>query len=154
MPSVESKTTIAAPPLRALRALRSDLAQLADHVGDIDRVEVLESGSDQTLCRWSGRVTTPFGAPLQFQWTEREVWDEAAVTCTFAQTEGDFDQYGGSWTFAPSGEGCELTLGIEFSKDVGGLGAIVENLLKGKVQELADALVQAAKHLAEATETT
>jgi ribosome-associated toxin RatA of RatAB toxin-antitoxin module len=154
MPSVESKTTIAAPPLRALRALKSDLAQLADHVGDIQQVEIIESGSDQTLSRWSGEIGTPFGTPIRFQWTERETWDEAAVTCAFAQTEGDFDEYGGTWTFASSGEGCELTLSIEFSKDVGGLGAFVENLLKGKVQELADALVQAAKRLAEATETT
>ncbi|MFQ6097659.1 MAG: SRPBCC family protein, partial [Armatimonadota bacterium] len=136
-------------PSDAVRALRPNLPRLADAIDDIEQIEIVEEEGNRTVSRWSGRAQTPFGGPIRFQWTEEGAWDEAGGTYTVRQTEGDFDEYRGTWAFAPSGDGCELTLGIEFAKEIGGLGPVVENLLQSRLQSMADALVRAAKQLAE-----
>jgi uncharacterized membrane protein len=149
MPTVESRLTINASADAAYSAARDSIEKLPEFLANIDSIEVPERQEGRSVSKWVGQVQTPFGAPVRFAWTEEDIWDDETRTCTFAQTEGDFDQYEGTWRFAAEGDGCETHLTINFAKDIPGLGPLIQNLLQSKVQEMCDDTLQGLKRMIE-----
>ena len=149
MPTVESTLTIDAPAGEAYVAARDRIEELAGHLDNVESIEVLERAGPRTVSRWVGSVDTPFGQSVKFKWTEADIWDDAALTCTFEQTEGDFDVYKGTWSFADSDGDCACTLQIEFAKDIPGIGPLIQGLLQKKVQEMADNTLAGLKRMVE-----
>ncbi|MFQ6130591.1 MAG: type II toxin-antitoxin system RatA family toxin [Armatimonadota bacterium] len=148
MPTVESKTTINAPPADVYAAARDRIAELADFLDNVSSIEVLEREGNRAVTKWAGSVEA-FGRNISFDWTEEDQWDDDALTCTFKQTGGDFDVYEGTWSFSEAEEGCESVLRLEFAKDIPGVGALIQGLLQQKVQEMSDATLAGLKKMVE-----
>jgi uncharacterized membrane protein len=149
MPTVESRIAIEAQPEDVYANARDSIEQLASFLANVESIEVLERDADRSVSKWAGQVATPFGTPIRFQWTEEDVWDDEACTCTFKQTEGDFDQYDGVWRFEPAGDGCETHLTINYAKEIPGIGPLIQNLLQSKVQEMCDDTLRGLKRMVE-----
>lgn len=149
MPTVQSQLTINDSPDVVYEAARDKIETLADFLANVDSIEVLERDEGRSVSKWVGQIQTPFGAPLRFSWTEEDIWDDAARTCTFKQTEGDFDQYDGVWRFGSAGDGCETHLTINYAKEIPGLGPLIQNLLHSKVQEMCDDTLNGLKRMVE-----
>ncbi len=149
MPTVESTLTIEAPAAQVYAAARDRIEDLAAFLDSVEAIEVLEREGPRTVSRWAGSVDTPFGQAIKFKWTEADTWDDEALTCTFEQTEGDFDLYKGVWAFSDSDGSCLCALQIEFAKDIPGIGAMIQGLLQGKVQEMADNTLAGLKRMVE-----
>jgi uncharacterized membrane protein len=149
MPTVESRLTIDASPDAVYAAARDSIENLPEFLANVESIEVLEREPGRSLSKWVGQVQTPFGAPVRFAWTEEDTWDDETRTCTFTQTEGDFDQYEGTWCFAADGDGCETHLTLNFAKNIPGLGALIQNLLQSKVQEMCEDTLNGLKRMVE-----
>ena len=149
MPTAESRLTINASPDVVYAAARDSIEKLPEFLPNVDSIEVLEREANRAVSKWAGKVQTPFGAPVRFSWTEEDLWDDETLTCAFNQTEGDFDQYEGSWRFAADGDGCETHLAISFAKNIPGLGPLIQNLLQTKVQEMCNETLEGLKRMVE-----
>lgn len=148
MPTVESKTTINAPAADVYAAARDRIEELGSFLENVNAIEVLEREGSKAVTKWSGSVEA-FGRDITFDWTEEDLWDDDELTCTFEQTEGDFDQYQGTWSFTEVEGGCESALTLEFAKDIPGIGALIQGLLQSKVQEMCDGTLAGLKKMVE-----
>jgi uncharacterized membrane protein len=149
MPIVESRLAINASADEVYAAARDHIEDLPNFLTNVDSIEVLEREGSRSVSKWAGHVDTPFGVPVRFAWTEEDIWDDESRTCGFEQTEGDFDQYEGTWRFVAGEDGCEMHLTVNFAKEIPGLGPLIQNLLHTKVQEMCDDTLQGLKRMVE-----
>lgn len=89
-------------PLERVYAVAKDVERFGDIMPDVESVKILEREGSSTLTHWVG-IVAKFGRKIV--WTERDWWDDANHVCTFAQTEGDYEEYKGVWTFEATPEG-------------------------------------------------
>ena len=83
------------------------------------------------------------------KWFEKEHWDDEKRICTFSQVEGDFTEYEGEWYFEADGEGSKMRLIVRYELNLPLIGALIQGLLKKKVQENSDNMLAALKEKAE-----
>lgn len=146
MPTVEARVNIQAP-LDEVYALSRDIEAFPAFMPDVQEVTILEQSADgRQLSKWVG-IVKEFKRTIV--WTEEDYWDDAAHQCTFAQTQGDFALYQGTWTFAPVDGGTEVVLTLEYEYDVPLIGNLIKGLLLRKMQENCDNMLTAIKGKAE-----
>ncbi len=145
MPTVESQVSVAAPVERVYEIAR-DIERFPEFMADVVEVEVLEQTPERQVSRWVGLIKE---LNRKINWTEEDFWDEESRSCEFRMLEGDYTSYGGSWKFEPEGDGCLVTLVVEFEYEVPLVGALIKNLLKKKMQENCDSMLAALKAEAE-----
>jgi len=145
MPTVESQVSVAAPVERVYEIAR-DIERFPEFMADVVEVEVLEQTPERQVSRWVGLIKE---LNRKINWTEEDFWDEESRSCEFRMLEGDYTSYGGSWKFEPEGDGCLVTLAVEFEYEVPLVGALIKNLLKKKMQENCDSMLAALKAEAE-----
>lgn len=130
--------------------LAQDVKKFPDIMPDLDEVKVLEESSEgstrRTVSEWHGRIQK-FNRKMV--WTEEDFWDDAAHTCRFAQIKGDFDEYKGDWRFEEQGGGTRVALDLEYRFDIPLVGALMQKVVKGLIQENADNMLKALKTEAE-----
>lgn len=145
MPTVESQVSVAAPVERVYEIAR-DIERFPEFMADVVEVEILEQTPERQVSRWVGLIKE---LNRKINWTEEDFWDEESRSCEFRMLEGDYTSYGGSWKFEPEGDGCLVTLAVEFEYEVPLVGALIKNLLKKKMQENCDSMLAALKAEAE-----
>lgn len=138
MPQVRNVTVVAAP-LERVYAAAQDIEGLAPYIADVESIAVTDRqttpGGSVTTSAWVG-LLPEFRRKLR--WTERDVWDDAARTCTFEQLEGDFDAYSGRWSFTPEGAGTSVELVVDYVYEVPLIGPLIQRLVLKKVQDSVD----------------
>jgi ribosome-associated toxin RatA of RatAB toxin-antitoxin module len=145
MPSVET-TVLVEAPLDKVYALSRDIEHFPDFMEDVEQVTILEQTAERQVSRWVGNVKE---LRRVIRWTEEDFWNDQDHTCVFKQTEGDFTAYGGRWNFVPEGTGTRVTMGLDYEYNVPLVGALIQNILKKKMQANIDAMLAAIKKKAE-----
>jgi len=146
MPTVESRVAVQAP-LADVYALSRNIEAFPEFMPDVMAVTILDQSPDgHQVSKWVG-IVKEFKRTIQ--WTEEDYWDDAAHTCTFRQTEGDFGLYQGDWAFKEADGGTEVVLTLEYEYDVPLIGNLIKGLLHRKMQENCDNMLAAIKAQAE-----
>jgi ribosome-associated toxin RatA of RatAB toxin-antitoxin module len=145
MPSVESIVVVEAP-LETVYALSRDVERFPEFMEDVEEVTILERTPERQVSRWVGNVKE---LRRVIRWTEEDFWNDQEHTCVFRQTEGDFTAYGGTWAFAPEGTGTKVTMTLDYEYVVPLIGALIQSILKKKMQANIDAMLGAIKRKAE-----
>jgi uncharacterized membrane protein len=146
MPTVTSEITIDAD-VDKVYAIARDIERFPEFMEDVESVEILEQTPERQISRWSS-IIREFGRKIA--WVEEDHWDDAAKTCTWQQTEGDFTRYEGTWEFTPTTAGATLAkLQIDYEFNVPLLGALIQGIVKKKMQDNTEAMLAAIKAKAE-----
>jgi coenzyme Q-binding protein COQ10 len=143
MPFVE--TTI------VIEALARDVYELAkgqerfpEFMPDVESVVILEREPHRMVSRWKTLVED---APIE--WTEEDLFDDAALRVDYKLIEGDLDTFEGSWTFEETDGRTFVTLGVEYDFGVPTLAELIGPTLHRKVRENSEMMLAALKREAE-----
>ena len=145
MPTIVSEVVVEAP-LEEVYALARDIERFPQFMEDVAEVTILEQTPERQVSRWVGLIKE---LRRKIIWTEEDFWNDREHTCAFRQTEGDFTEYGGRWEFAAEGEWTRVRLQVDYEYNVPLVGALIQNLLKKKMQANTDAMLAAIKGEAE-----
>jgi len=145
MPTVTAEVVVKAP-LEKVYALAKDIERFPEFMEDVEQVEILEQTSERQVSRWVG-VVKELGRKIR--WTEEDFWDDDGHVCRFRQIEGDFTSYEGVWSFEESAGGTLVKLEVTYEYRVPLVGALIQNLLKRKVQQNCQSMLDALKRKAE-----
>jgi coenzyme Q-binding protein COQ10 len=144
LPFVEVKIVIEAPA-RSVYELAKDFERFPEYMPDVEAVTVLERNGNRMLTHWKTLVEE---APIE--WTEEDIFDDAAVRIDYRLTEGDLDKFEGSWSFEELDGKTHVTLGVEYDFGVPTLAELIGPTLRKKVQENSEMMLAALKREAEA----
>jgi ribosome-associated toxin RatA of RatAB toxin-antitoxin module len=121
VPLVVTDAVVAGPPERAY-ALAKDMESYPRFMKDVVYLKVLSREQDAQLSEWHARLQGKI-----LRWKERDVFDDAAHTIRYAQTEGDLKRFEGAWTFEPTPEGgTRITLSCDFDLGIPMLSALLD----------------------------
>jgi uncharacterized membrane protein len=146
MAVVKSETRIGAP-LDRVFAVARDVARFPEYMDNVKSIEVVETDGDRVVTRWDAEAED---LRIRIRWTEEDVWDPVARTCTFRQIEGDYKTFRGVWRFTDEGEGVtrfESELEVEY--DVPLIGPLIRGLIAKKAKQNLDQTLAAIKRAAE-----
>jgi len=143
MPFVEC-TVIVDAPARLVYELAKDQERFPDFMPDVGLVTVLESRGNRTISRWKTLVED---APIE--WTEEDIFDDAALRVDYRLLEGDLDRFEGAWTFVERGGRTHVSLGIDYDFGVPTLAELIGPTLHRKVRENGEMMLTALKCEAE-----
>ena len=144
MPRVESSILINAPRDRVLAVAR-DNAAFPEFMADVKSLIVTETSPDglRVMSDWVG-VVQKFG--ITVRWTEEDVWDLDAGTCTFRQLKGDYDTFAGQWTFtAETPTTTRFDSFLDYGLEIPLVGALVKTLVHKIIQTNLDSTLLAIK---------
>ncbi len=148
MPTIESALHINHDPQQLFGLARDRVERLPEFSEEIESVTILEREGPRSVSRWVAKIKE-FNRTVE--WTEEDEWDESTRVCTFRQREGDFTRYEGVWRFeAAAGGGADVSIVLDYEYNVPLIGALIQGLLKRKVQENCDGTLKALEGLAEA----
>ncbi len=149
MPRIESSVTVNAPLARVWEIAR-DVESFPQFMPDLKSLAVLERSEDglRTVTEWVGLVKE---FKMTVKWTEEDLWDPEAHTCTFKMLKGDLSRYDGVWSFAEQDGAVRFDSVIDWQYDVPLIGPLIKNLIAAKMQENAEKVLTAIKERAEQT---
>jgi coenzyme Q-binding protein COQ10 len=143
VPLVVCEAVVPAPPARAF-ALASDMESYPRYMKDVVALRVLEREPGAQVSEWHARFQ---GRILR--WKERDVFDEAALTIRYAQTEGDLRRFEGAWTFEPAPGGTRVRLTCDFDLGIPMLAPLLDPVARLVVRKnCEDMLAAMAERLA------
>jgi ribosome-associated toxin RatA of RatAB toxin-antitoxin module len=146
MPSVSAELTVAAEPQRVY-AIARDVARYPEFMENVLAVHILEQTPERQVSRWES-IIREFNRTIT--WTEVDYWDEAALTCRWESTDGDFERFDGNWWFRAAEDGkTQAGLRIDYEYNVPLIGALIQRILKKKMQENVESMLAAIKSEAE-----
>ncbi len=149
MPRVESTTTIHAPYGKVLEVARQNDA-FPEFMADLHSLTVTETSPDglRVVSDWVG-IVPKFG--VKIRWTEEDVWDLTAGTCTFRQLKGDYEQFEGVWTFtSESADTTRFDSVLDYRIEIPLVGPLIKTILHKTVQNNLDSTLKAIKERCEA----
>lgn len=147
MPTVSSQRTIAATPQRVYEIARN-VERFPEFMDNVETVEILEQSPERQVSRW-GSIIREFNRTIT--WTEADYWDDEALTCRWESLSGDFERFNGDWRFTATPEGHTLAeLEIDYSYNVPLIGALIQKILKKKMQENVESMLAGIAGEAEA----
>jgi coenzyme Q-binding protein COQ10 len=114
---------------------------------NVDEVKICEDdGAGHTVTYWAASFKV---GPLtkQVKWTERDTWDEPALSCVFDLIEGDMKVYSGVWTFKPEGNGCVVDIAVDFELGIPLLGPMINSIVDQLMQQNCNELLAALEQL-------
>jgi len=143
MPFVETIVVIEAPA-RDVYELAKEFERFPDFMPDVESVVVLEREPQRLVSRWKTLVEE---APIE--WTEEDLFDDAALRVGYKLIEGDLEKFEGTWTFEDSGGATRVTLGVDYDFGVPTLAELIGPTLERKVRENSEMMLAALKREAE-----
>jgi coenzyme Q-binding protein COQ10 len=143
MPFVETTTVIEAPA-RDVYELAKNQERFPEFMPDVESVVILEREPHRMVSRWKTLVED---APIE--WTEEDLFDDAALRVDYKLIEGDLDTFEGSWTFEETDGRTFVTLGVEYDFGVPTLAELIGPTLHRKVRENSEMMLAALKREAE-----
>lgn len=69
------------------------------------------------------------------QWSETERYLKEKLRVEFEQTEGDFDEFSGFWTFVQDGDDCVLHFECDFDFGIDSLAGILDPIAERVIKE-------------------
>ena len=134
--------------LEEVYALAKNVETFPEFMPDLKSVKIVERSDDgsRTVSEWVG-IVKEFKTTLK--WTEEDIWDDAAKTCTFSMIKGDYSKYLGLWTFKDIGGKTQFDSEIEVEYDVPLVGALIKGLIAKKMKENVDNMLLAIKQKVE-----
>ena len=146
MATVNSTTTINAP-VDKVYAIAQDVTKFPDYMSNVKSIEIVERDGDRVVAKWVGEVED---LHIKIRWTEEDIWDPVARTCTFRQLEGDYKTMQGVWRFVDLGDGTSrFDSELEVVYDVPLIGPLIKGLIAKKVKENLDETLAAIKRASE-----
>ena len=129
-------------------ALAKNIETFPEFMLDVKSVKIVERSDDgsRTVSEWVG-IVKEFKSTIK--WTEEDIWDDQANTCTFSLVKGDYTKYSGLWTFTDLGETTRFDSEIEVEYDVPLVGALIKGLIAKKMKENVDNMLLAIKQQVE-----
>ncbi len=136
-------------PLEQVYALAKNIEAFPEFMPDLKSVKVVERSEDgsKVVSDWVG-IVKEFKTFVK--WTEEDLWDDAAHTCTFSLVKGDYSKYSGFWKFTDLGGKTRFDSEIEVEYDVPLIGALIKGLIAKKMKENVDNMLAAIKAKVEA----
>ena len=150
MPRITNELVINADPDTVYRVGR-DVERFPEFMPDVKSVTVKERSEDgrRLVVEWVGYMPE---FKLTVRWTEEDIWDDAARTCTFSFVSGDFKEYGGEWRFEPAEGGTRFVSVVDYEIEIPLVGPLIKSVIKRKMSENVDKLQLALKrHIESAT---
>ncbi|MGC8863631.1 MAG: type II toxin-antitoxin system RatA family toxin [Armatimonadota bacterium] len=149
MPEVKSSVEINGP-IDKVYALAKDVESFPEFMPDVKSVTVLERSDDgrRTVTEWVG-IVKEFRTTVR--WTEEDIWDDDAHTCTFKLVKGDYSRYSGRWTFTDLGGRTRFDSEIDFEYDIPLVGPLIKGIVAKKMKENVDNILAAIKTRVEGT---
>ena len=144
MPTVTAEAVINAP-IEKVYALAKDIERFPEFMEDVEEVEILEQSPERQVSRWVGVVRE---LNRKITWTEEDFWNDEEHVCRFRQIEGDFTSYEGVWSFEPHDGSTLVRLEVTYEYRVPLVGALIQNLLRKKVQQNCQSMLEALKRKA------
>ena len=134
--------------LEEVYELAKDIESFPEFMPDLKSVKVVERSEDgsRIISDWVG-IVKEFKTTLK--WTEEDIWDDQARTCTFSLVKGDYSKYSGLWTFTDLGGKTRFDSEIEVEYDVPLVGALIKGLIAKKMKENVDNMLAAIKQKVE-----
>lgn len=151
MPRVESSILINAPRERVI-AIARDNASFPQFMADVKSLVVTETSPDglRVVSDWVG-IVQKFGVTVR--WTEEDVWDLEAGTCTFRQLKGDYDEFAGVWTFTAEGPATtRFDSYLNYGLEIPLVGSLVKSLVHKLIQSNLDSTLSAIKARSESAD--
>lgn len=134
MRSVALTVRVAARDARAALARIAEFGRYPELAADVRHVTVRADGTDWVVNFRRGPM----------RWTETETVDPERLRIDFAQTEGDFAAFAGSWRLAPGTGGCTVRFECAYDFGIESLAGIMdpiaERVIKRVVCEVLAAL--------------
>lgn len=144
MPYIEVTQWIKGP-LDEVYRLASDMEKYPEFMQDVRSVKVIERGEGYTVTDW---VTEVDGRTIR--WRERDEFFPENGKIAYRQLTGDLKKFEGEWRFADEKQGCRVALTVDFDLGIPMLAPILNPILKKKVQENSQAMLDAIKQKVEA----
>ena len=143
MPKVNSSIEIDGP-IEKVYALAKNIEEFPEFMLDVESVKVVERSDDgnRTVSEWVGLVKE---FKTKVRWTEEDIWDENARTCTFNLIKGDYSKYSGFWQFVDLGGKTRFDSEIEVEYDLPLVGALIKGIIAKKMKENVDNMLSAIK---------
>lgn len=131
-------------PVEQVYALAKDIESFPEFMPDLKSVKVVEKSEDgsRIVSDWVG-IVKEFKTFVK--WTEEDIWDEQARTCTFTLVKGDYSKYSGFWKFTDLGGKTRFDSEIEVEYDVPLIGALIKGLIAKKMKDNIDNMLAAIK---------
>ncbi len=147
MPRIESTTEVSAPLERVWQVAR-DVEAFPEFMPDLKSLTLKETSPDglRTVTEWVG-IIKEFKRTVK--WVEEDIWDPAERTCRFRMLSGDFDSYGGVWTFEEKDGKVLFHSVVDFEYNVPLIGPLIRNIVTVKMKQNADNIVDAIGRKAE-----
>lgn len=141
MPHIECSIWLKGVPTQAY-IMAKDMEMYPHFMENVLEVRVLTRDPDEnsTITQW---VTEVEGRKMR--WTEKDLFDDRALTITYRQTAGDLKKFEGEWRFLPSGEGALVILTVDFDLGIPMLSALLNPILEKKTRENCEKMLDAIK---------
>jgi ribosome-associated toxin RatA of RatAB toxin-antitoxin module len=137
LPFIRCEAVVPGEPRRAFE-LASDMESYPRFMKDVVSLRVLEREPGAQISEWQARFQGKI-----LRWKERDVFDEAALTIRYNQTEGDLRKFEGAWTFEPTPDGTRVTLTCDFDLGIPMLSSLLDPVAKMVVRKNCEDMIAA-----------
>lgn len=126
MRSVALTVHIAARDARAALSRIAEFERYPGLAADVRQVAVRGTDSDWVVDFRRGPM----------RWTERDTVDPRALRIEFAQTDGDFESFHGSWQLIPGIGGCVVRFEVSFDFGIESLAGIMDPIAERVIKRV------------------
>ncbi len=135
-------------PIDQVYSLAKNVEAFPEFMPDVKSINVTETSEDgnRLVTEWVG-IVKEFRTTIK--WTEEDIWDDQAHTCTFTLVKGDYTKYAGKWAFTDLGGKTRFDSEIEVEYDVPLVGALIKGIIAKKMKENVDNMLAAIKNRVE-----
>lgn len=139
MPYVEVSAHINAAAAQIYPVIKA-MEKYPEFMPDLESVKVLRREENATVTHWVSNVD---GRVIQ--WTERDTFDDAKMCIHYEQIEGDLKKFQGDWLLLESDGGTVIKLTVDFEFGIPMIAGLLNPILKKKVRENSESMLQAIK---------
>lgn len=136
-------------PVDEVFALARKVEDFPDFMPDVKTVEVRERRDDGYTKTYWEAIAKIQRIVKVIRWEEEENWDVEKLSCTFAQTRGDYKHYKGGWKFEDAGDATRVELTVDYDLGLPLIGPLIRRLLDKIMKENCDSMLKALKEKAE-----
>lgn len=141
MPRIESSIIINGPLDRVYECAK-DIERFPEFMPDVKDVKILERDGSRIISEWSAYIPD---FKMTVKWVEEDLWNDETKTCDFKLVKGDYAAYSGNWTFTQVDGMAKFDSVVDYEYDIPLIGALIQGLVKRKVQENVDQILQSVK---------
>lgn len=148
MPRIEQSILIDAPIAEVYRIAR-DVEAFPQFMDDLQSLALVERSADgrRTVTAWVGIIRE---FKMNIKWTQEDLWDDDAYSDVFRMIQGDMDKMEGDWKFTvEEGQKTRFDSRMEYEFEVPLIGPMVRNLIKKKMTDNLQSMMEAIKSKAE-----